>query len=280
MYCKLLISTQVFLKLGVAASNSPRGYGFAILRLILICALSFAVWKKTDLHRAAATGQDMFKLDMDLFVNPLLEGLKSKAQYMWSESTLGEYSESLDKSLEQWGFSPNVTDLLPKKQVPKKPRMRYWVTKVHHHYTIHHTPVRPPLPGPSDTTKQSSLQKWIAARIAPVIAPVSAQSVAMWGLWFLTGCLGFYASGLLLRLLCHLYPKKVNIFNVEKYAKQLAEAQTEEHVREVIKDIGNSETPEERVVSTCLRLSQHVERSASPGRLREVANVCQAVDRS
>ena len=227
MYCKLLISTQVFwwrsraCKLGVAASNSPWGYGFGILRLILICALSFAVWKTTDLHRAAATGQDMFKLDMDLFVNPLLEGLKSKAQYMWSESTLGEYSESLDKSLEQWGFSPNVTDLLPKKQVPKKPIMHSfspsyssspWVTKVHHHHIVHHTPVRPPLPGPSDTAKHPSLQKWIAAKIAPVIAPVSAQSVAMLGLWFLTGCLGFYASGLLLRLLCHLYPKKVNIF--------------------------------------------------------------------
>ena len=244
----------------MAASNSRWGYGFAILRLILICILSFAVWKTTGLHRAAATGQDMFKLDMDLFVNPLLEGLKSKAQYMWSESTLGEYSESLDKSLEQWGISPNVTDLLPR-QVPKKPIVHHihvthhWVTKVHHH-THHDTPVRPPLPGPSDTTKHPSLQKWIAAKIAPVIAPVSAQSVAMLGLWFLAGCSVFYALGLLLRLLCQLYPKKVNICNVEKYAKQLAEAQTEEHVRKVIKDIGNSETPEERVVSTCLRLSQ------------------------
>ena len=61
---------------------------WSFLRVVMILAAFVTVGATTGWHRRKASPWDFSSLKMDIFVNPMYEGLQNKIKYMWGEATL------------------------------------------------------------------------------------------------------------------------------------------------------------------------------------------------
>jgi len=82
---KELIRTPV---LCIASTNTRKGYMWSFLRLVLIFGTYTIVAATTGWHRREARPWDFSSLKMEVFVNPMYEGLQDKMKHMWPEATL------------------------------------------------------------------------------------------------------------------------------------------------------------------------------------------------
>ena len=74
--------------LGIASMNFDKGYMLSLLRLMLMFGAYKGVEETTGWRRRDASPWDFLSLKMELFVNPMYEGLQNKMKYMWPEATL------------------------------------------------------------------------------------------------------------------------------------------------------------------------------------------------
>ena len=79
--------------LGIASMNTQKGYMWSLLRLVLICGAYKSVEATTGWHRREASPWDIMSLKMEIFVNPLFEGLQNKMKYMLHEATSAPFLE-------------------------------------------------------------------------------------------------------------------------------------------------------------------------------------------
>ena len=68
--------------------NTQKGYMWSLLRLLLIFGAYKGVEASTGWRRRETNPWDFLSLKMELFVNPMYEGLRNMMKVMWPEATL------------------------------------------------------------------------------------------------------------------------------------------------------------------------------------------------
>jgi len=82
---KALIRAPV---LCIASMNTQKGFMLSFLRVVLILAAFISVGATTGWQSDSEMHWDFSSLKMEIFVNPLFEGLQNKIRFMWPEATL------------------------------------------------------------------------------------------------------------------------------------------------------------------------------------------------